>query len=476
MRRSLKYVAVALLIFLSALIILTSLNTDSELPEFKERNEVIPSDAMKITSEMDVFPPILHSDEWEEPVPLAGPVNTAGAEDAPVITPDGETLFFFFTPDVNVPANEQLVDGATGIWWSRKSNGEWTEPVRIVLNDDVALDGPMFVDGDTLWFASVRKGNYREVDMYTAKINGETWTDWQNVGQLLNEEYSIGELTVSPDGETMYFGREGEYGSRDLWKSKKIGGEWAYPVSLGPVVNSELNEDQPCISPDGEELWFTGQSRMGYTGPAVFRCKKTGEGDWCEPEEVISNFAGDVALDSEGNVYFVHHFCSQDLKMIEADIYVAYRKPSIPVIPEDSPLIPARGFFMGILPIPAEDQTFSEAYEQASQSTEFVPVWGRPTPFYELAEEISGGWGEAFIEELIRENGMIPLVHMSFIGPGLTLAAPPIMEEPTPSDPEWREAYRQAALDVVRAARPLYLSVGNEVNRWYEKYGSNSSS
>lgn len=31
-------------------------------------------------------------------------------------------------------------------------------------------------------------------------------------------------------------------------------------------------------------------------------------------------------------------------------------------------------------------------------------------------------------------------------------------------------------LDVVRASRPYYLSVGNEVNRWYEKYGVNSSS
>lgn len=31
-------------------------------------------------------------------------------------------------------------------------------------------------------------------------------------------------------------------------------------------------------------------------------------------------------------------------------------------------------------------------------------------------------------------------------------------------------------LDVVRASKPLYLSVGNEVNRWYEKYGANSSS
>lgn len=254
MRRSLKLVVVALVLLLSTVIILANLNSHSELPIAKVRSEVIPSDAVKITPGMDVFPPILHSDEWKEPVPLAGPVNTAGAEDAPVITPDGQTLFFFFTPDVDVPANEQLVDGATGIWWSKRPNGDRTDPERIVLNDDVALDGPMFVQGDMLWFASVRKGNYREVDMYTARFNGETWTNWENAGQVLNEQYGIGELSISPDGGTMYFGQEGEYGGRDLWKSEKISGEWSEPVNLGSRVNSALNEDQPCITPDGEEL------------------------------------------------------------------------------------------------------------------------------------------------------------------------------------------------------------------------------
>jgi hypothetical protein len=35
--------------------------------------------------------------------------------------------------------------------------------------------------------------------------------------------------------------------------------------------------------------------------------------------------AGEPSIDEEGNVYFVHHFFDGD-KMIEADIYVAYKK------------------------------------------------------------------------------------------------------------------------------------------------------
>jgi len=145
------------------------------------------------------------------------------------------------------------------------------------------------------------------------------------------------------------------------------------------------------------------------------------------------------------------------------------------IAPYDSPQLPSRGFFMGVLPTTAQGQSFDDAYSQASQNSEFVPVWGRPTPFYNLASELSGDWGETFVKQLIRGNGMFPIIHLSFIGSGVTLVTPPGMENATLSDPTWRTAYKQAALEVVKASHPRYLSLGNEVNRWYEKYGEDGA-
>jgi len=142
------------------------------------------------------------------------------------------------------------------------------------------------------------------------------------------------------------------------------------------------------------------------------------------------------------------------------------------ITPADSLEIPNRGFFMGVLPVPGDGQSFEEACSQAAQYSEFSPVWGRPTPFYNLAEDLSGSWGQTYVEQNIRGNGMFPIIHVSFIGPNVTLVTPPDMENATLSDRTWREAYKQAVLDVVKASRPLYLSIGNEVNRWYEKYGA----
>lgn len=144
------------------------------------------------------------------------------------------------------------------------------------------------------------------------------------------------------------------------------------------------------------------------------------------------------------------------------------------IIPADSPKLPPRGFYMGLLPTPAEGQSFAEAFLVASKHAEFVPVWGKPTPFYKMAAELSGDWGRTFVEQYIRGNGMFPIVHMSFFGGGVKLESPPDIPAATLISPDWRKAYKQTALDIVRTARPLYLSLGNEVNRWYEQYGARS--
>ncbi|HDP99050.1 MAG TPA: hypothetical protein ENN22_07705, partial [bacterium] len=292
------------------------------------RYDKIPADAVKYTSEMDIFPPVVHSEQWQTPVPLPGPINTAGAEDAPVITPDGKKFFFFFTPDVDVPPEQQLLDSVTGIWWSQKNGDQWTEPERILLSEGLALDGPMCIQGDTLWFASFRQGNYRDDgDIYIARYSDDKWGNWQNAGAQLNDQFNIGELYTSRDGKTIIFHRAGDdgFGGYDLWRTDRQNDLWSQPVNLGEKINTEHSESHPFYSSATNELWFTSPSRKGYTGPALFRAMLI-DGNWTTPEEIISNFAGDPAVDDQGNVYFTHHFFDQQMKMIEADIYVAYKK------------------------------------------------------------------------------------------------------------------------------------------------------
>ncbi|OGS56038.1 MAG: hypothetical protein A3K60_02725 [Euryarchaeota archaeon RBG_19FT_COMBO_56_21] len=318
-------VVVVLVAVLMIAAILSTLDSETEVPL---RSDTIPADVAKGTPATDYFKPVLHLDDWEDPVPMSGPINTAGAEDSPFITPDGNRFFFFFTPDVRVPAEKQLLDKVTGIWWSQKVGSVWTEPEKIILNDDLALDGAEFVLGDTLWFASIRAGNYGEIDIFTAQYEEGEWGNVENAGSQLNVDYDIGEFHLTADGNTIYFhtGNLGYGENMDLWTTNKVAGGWSQPVKV-PDVNTDSTEGYPFLTQDGSELWYTGTSKLGYTGPAIFRCIKNGSG-WDPAVEVLSNFAGECTMDSEGNLYFVHHYFSSNLTMLEADIYVAYHKSS----------------------------------------------------------------------------------------------------------------------------------------------------
>ncbi|MCI0504090.1 hypothetical protein L0Y65_05270 [Candidatus Micrarchaeota archaeon] len=285
------------------------------------RGASIPADAIKITPASDIYPPILHSGEWDAPIPIGAPVNTAGAEDSPFVTPDGNTLYFFFTPDPGIPAEKQLLDNVTGIWASRKSGGKWGEPSRVVLQDAgrLSLDGCEFVQGDRMWFCSAREG-YSGIHWFTAEYAGGKWRGWKDAD--FKAEYEVGELHIASDGQELYFhsSRNGGRGGLDIWSSQNIGGKWQEPVNIG-AVNSADDEGWPFVSQNRSELWFT---RFYQGSPALFRSSKT-NGTWSEPELIISRFAGEPTLDNAGNLYFVHHFF-KDGKMLEADIYVAYRK------------------------------------------------------------------------------------------------------------------------------------------------------
>jgi len=287
----------------------------------EDRRAAIPEGTVKRRPETDQHPPILHSDEYEQPVPLPDSINTAGVEDSPFILPDGTSLYFFFTPDANAPAEEQLLDDVSGIWVSHKIGNTWSEATRVWLQDpgELALDGAVCIQGNVMWFGSAREG-YSGLNIFTAEWVDGKWTDWQYVGDRLMKEIQIGELHVLGDAIFFSSARPGGKGGYDIWVTARSGDTWADPINI-EAVNTEAVEMQPYVSVDGSELWFT---RVANGGPEVFRSRLI-DGEWSEPELIVSDLSGEPTLDAAGNLYFVHAFYEDDDK-IETDIYVAYKK------------------------------------------------------------------------------------------------------------------------------------------------------
>ncbi|MFH1505587.1 MAG: hypothetical protein ABIE94_01205, partial [archaeon] len=160
------------------LLLLTACETEQGPYRPPTRESRLTGNMTKVDPADDPYPPIMNSTGWQKPIPVSYLINTPGAEDSAFVTPDGKELYFFFTPDPNISPEKQLLDEVTGIYVSKKVNGEWSYPTRVMLQKQgkLALDGCEFVQGDRMWFCSAREG-YTGVNFFIAqRINNE----WKN--------------------------------------------------------------------------------------------------------------------------------------------------------------------------------------------------------------------------------------------------------------------------------------------------------
>ncbi len=143
-----------------------------------------------------------------------------------------------------------------------------------------------------------------------------------------------------------------------------------------------------------------------------------------------------------------------------------------PLVPVDDPELPPRGFYLGVIPWPATGQDLVAAHVQVAQYAEFYSAHA-DAPFYDAPQVYQDSY-LAVIDNLIRGNGMFPIVTVNFFGKTNEvgyLVTPPDLPDATLSDPAWRQRYKEATLALVELARPRYLSIGNEVNFWYDQFG-----
>src|SRR3989339_596117 len=250
-----KYL-VSLIIFLTAVGLTGCGNNQNTI--VINRLEKISTSTIKITPAKDQHLPILHSNDWQKPIPLDNAINTAGAEDSPFIMPDGNTLYFFFTPNPNIPPEKQVADGVTGIYASKKINGNWTNAKRIILQDKnkLSLDGCEFVQDNIIWFYAAREG-YTDLNWFTAEYKNNEWKNWKITSKEF-KQYEVGELHFSANGQELYFHspRTGGLGQYDIWISKVENGILQPPKNIS-TINSPENDGWPFVNENGQELWFT---------------------------------------------------------------------------------------------------------------------------------------------------------------------------------------------------------------------------
>jgi hypothetical protein len=129
-------------------------------------------------------------------------------------------------------------------------------------------------DGLELYFGSNREGGHGSVDIWvsTRETTEDEWGSPENLGPVVNSSNEDMGVSLSTDGLELYFQswRSNGLGRGDIWVTKRAarGEPWSEPINLGPTVNSELDEYNPCLSADGLELYFVFGEWDPQDGPA----------------------------------------------------------------------------------------------------------------------------------------------------------------------------------------------------------------
>lgn len=148
-------------------------------------------------------------------------------------------------------------------------------------------DGPVSFssDGKTLLFTRVDymakkdKNFVNRAKIYFATGHDSKWGDIKPF-QYNSDEYSVAHPCVSADGNMLFFTSDmpGGQGGKDLWVCKKSGDGWDKPVNLGVDINTSGDEMFPNSRKDGT-LFFSSNGLAGFGGLDIFSAKEK-EGKW----------------------------------------------------------------------------------------------------------------------------------------------------------------------------------------------------
>jgi hypothetical protein len=206
---------------------------------------------------------------------FGSPVNGRFSEYNPVMSADENSLLF--TREL------QFYDA---VFWSRKVNGQWTEPVNLTPELGVDQDyytSSLSADGKTLLLYRV---DTYDGNIYLSRLQGDTWSHVERLNGNINTKYWESNATMTRDGRKIYFtsNRRESLGGLDIFMSERDStGDWGPAVNLGPLINTGFNEETPFLANNDRTLFFSSRGHYNMGGYDIFRSDLDASGRWGVP-------------------------------------------------------------------------------------------------------------------------------------------------------------------------------------------------
>lgn len=238
---------------------------------------------------------------------LGEDINSKFSEFAPIISPDGKTLYFVREGH---PENKG-VQKPQNIWASEKqADGKWGKAYHLKSNLNTEQNSALLgvtPDGNTaLVFGHFSNGVRAKTGFSLSK---KTKMGWSSPEGMLIEGFDTmnqgmySSASLAGDGKTLVMAfMEKEENSFDLFVSfLQENGNWSRPKNLGKQINTTAGEATPFIASDNKTLYFASQREGGLGGYDVYvtrRLDSTWQ-QWSKPANL-----GAPINTAESNIYF----------------------------------------------------------------------------------------------------------------------------------------------------------------------------
>lgn len=220
---------------------------------------------------------------------LSKEINSRFDDYAPSVTADGKMLVFTSRrPSVSNAVDEQgdhkyFEDVYYSEWNEEDSSWEtaerFSENVNSPTHDAVlSINGK----GDEVFIYKNDAGHAG--DIFKSTFAGD-WSAPQKLPKPINTSYFESSVSVTGDGNTMYFisERPSGYGRGDIYMSQRVGEDsWSKPVNLGEKINTMGDEKFVFIHPNGSTLFFSSNGHLSMGSYDIFRSEYK-NGSWSSP-------------------------------------------------------------------------------------------------------------------------------------------------------------------------------------------------
>lgn len=262
-----------------------------------------------------------------DPVPIQGTVNSESMEYHPILTADGQHIYFVSVGSGRF-RHEDIYSASIDETTSRTEDRSSLQSLNTQGQEGAFT---LSQNGRILIFTGCERPDaIGGCDLYISVFKDGQWSSPRNMGDKINSRYWDASPSLGSDNKTLYFSskRPGGKGGSDIWVSKLVGRAWSDPKNLGDRINTSKNDETPFIHPDMKTLYFVSDGHVGMGSYDIFYSKLE-DNTWSRPQNMgypinTSEREGGLSIDLNGNrAYYssMIDFEEKEGSVVSGDIY-----------------------------------------------------------------------------------------------------------------------------------------------------------